>query len=204
MLCPFVFPFAHFSIRCCNHANGYSFTFFFHLFLLPIFIYFAKKVNPRCLQLYLSVCLFLSPSSFYYAGNPYSSFLQIWCQYISTLHIRILTTISLPPHPSAPGGGGMPGHSSQCGNTLSVTVPTSVTIDVLFAPFSVDCCISPHCHCCCRRCLSCLAAAMAVAIAATAAVTFAVTAAAVITAAINATAIVAVVAHNCRHSCRWL
>jgi hypothetical protein len=60
---------------------------------------------------------FLSPSSFYYAGNPYSSFLRIWRQYISSsLHIRISTTMSLPPPPSAPGGGGMPGHSGRRGN----------------------------------------------------------------------------------------
>ncbi len=178
--------------------------FFPPFFLSPIFVYFAKKVNPQCLQLYLFVCLFLSPSSFYYAGNPYSSFLRIWRQYISSLHIRISTTMSLPPHPSAPGGGGMPGHSGRCGNTLSVTVAISVAIAVLVVLFSVDCCISPHCHRCCRHCLRRLAAAMAVAIAATAAVAFAVTAAAVITAAINATAAVAVVAHNCRHSCHWL
>jgi hypothetical protein len=110
-------------------------------------------------------CLFLSPSSFYYAGNPYSSFLWIWHQYISSLHIRISTTMSLPPHPSAPGGGGMPGHYGRRGNTLSVTVTISVAIAVSVVPFSVDCCISPHCHRCCRRCLCRLAAAMAVAIA---------------------------------------
>jgi hypothetical protein len=90
---------------------------FFHLFLLPIFVYFAKKVNLWCLQLYL-FCLFLSLSSFYYAGNPYSSFLWIWGQCISSPHIRISTTMSLPPHPSAPGGGGMPGHSGRRGNKL--------------------------------------------------------------------------------------
>jgi hypothetical protein len=179
-------------------------SFFPPFFLSPIFVYFAKKVNPQCLQLCLFVCLFLSPSSIYYAGNPYSFFLRIWCQYISSLHIRISTIMSLPPHPSAPVGGGVPGHSGRRGNTLSVTVAISVTIAVLVVPFSVDCCISPHCHCCCCCCLCRLAAAMAVAIAATAAVAFAITAAAVITAPFNATAVVAVVAHKCRHSCRWL
>jgi hypothetical protein len=178
--------------------------FFSTFFLSPISVYFSKKVNPQCLQLYLFVCLFLSLSSFYYAGNPYSSFLWIWCQYISSLHICILTTMSLPPHLFAPGGGNMPDHSGRRGNTLSVTVVISVAIAVLVVPFSVDCCISPHCHRCCCRCLRCLAAAMTVAIAATAAIAFAVTAAAVITAAINATAVVPVVAHNCHHSCRWL
>jgi hypothetical protein len=178
--------------------------FFFPPFLSPIFVYFAKKVNPRCLQLYLFVCLFLSPSSFNYAGNPYSSFLQIWHQYISSLHICILTTMSLTPHPSAPGGSGMPGHSGQRSNTLSVTVTISVAIAVSVVPFSVDCCISPHCHRCRRRCLRRLVAAMAVAIAATAAIAFTITTAAVITAAINTTAVLAVVAHNCCHSCRWL
>jgi hypothetical protein len=154
-------------------------------------------------RVFLFVCvsvLFLR----YYAGNPYSSFLRIWRQYISSPHNRISTTMSLPPHPSAPGGGGMPGHSGRRGNTLSITVAISVAIAVSVVPFSVDCCISPHCHRCRRRCLRRLAAAMAVAIAATAAVAFAVTAAAVITAPFNATAVVAVVAHNCRHSCRWL
>jgi hypothetical protein len=33
--------------------------FFSTFFLSPIFVYFAKKVNPWCLQLYLFVCLFL-------------------------------------------------------------------------------------------------------------------------------------------------
>ncbi len=94
----------------------------------------------------------------------------------------------------------MPGHSGRRGNTLSVTDAISVAIAVSVVPFSVDCCISPHCHRCCRCYLRRLAAAMAVAIAATAAVAFAVTAAAVITAAINATAVVTLVAHNCRHS----
>jgi hypothetical protein len=121
-----------------------------------------------------------------------------------SLHICISTTMSLPPHPSAPGGGGMPGHSGQCSNMLSFTIAISVAIAVSVIPFLVDCCISPHCHCSCRHCFCCLAAAMAVTIAATAAVSFALTVAAVITATINATAVVAVVAHNCRHSCRWL
>jgi hypothetical protein len=98
----------------------------------------------------------------------------------------------------------MPGHSGRRGNTLSVTVAFSVAIADSVFPFSVDCCISPHCHRCCRRCLRLLTAAMAVAIAATAAIAFAITAAAAITAAINATAAVAVVTHNCRHSCHWL
>ena len=41
-------------------ANGYNFTFFFHLFfLLPIFVFFAEKVNPRWLQLNLFFLLFL-------------------------------------------------------------------------------------------------------------------------------------------------
>ncbi len=173
---------------------------FFHLFFIANFCLFSQKGKSSvltALQLYLFVCLFLSPSSFYYAGNPYASFLRIWRQYISSLHIRISTTMSLPPH-------GMPSHSGQCGNMLSITISISVAIAVSVVPFSVDCCISPHYHCCCRRCLCHLAAAMAVAIAATAAIAFAVTAAAVITAAINATATVAVVAHNCCHSCRWL
>jgi hypothetical protein len=174
--------------------------FFPTFFLSPIFVYLAKKVNPWCLQIYLFVCLFLSPSFFHYAGNPYSSFLWIWRQYISSLHNRILTTMSLPPHPSALGGGGVPGHSGRRGNTLSVTFTISVTITVLVVPFSVDCCMSPHCHHCCRRCLCCLAAAMAVSIAATAAAALAITAATVITAAINATAVITLVTHNCRHS----
>jgi hypothetical protein len=178
--------------------------FFSNYFFIANFVYFSKKVNPWCLQLYLFVCLCLSPSSFYYTGNPYSSFLWIWNQYISSLHIRISTTMSLPPHPSALGGSGMPCHSGRCGNTLSVTIAISVAIAVLVVRFSVDCCISPHCHCCRHRCLCCLAAAMAVAITTTAAIAFAVTAAAVITAAINATAVVAIVPHNCHHSCRWL
>ena len=69
---------------------------------------------------------------------------------------------------------------------LSVIVRVSIAIALSVVPFLVDCCISPHCHCCCHRYFCHLAAAMAVAIAATAAVAFAVTAAEVITAAINA------------------
>jgi hypothetical protein len=74
---------------------------------------------------------------------------------------------------------------------LSVTVVIFVAIAVSGVPFSDDFCISPHRHCCHRRCLCRLTAAIAVAIAATAAIAFAITAATVITAAINATAIVA-------------
>ncbi len=38
-------------------ANGYSFTFFSTFFLSPIFVYFAKKVNPRCLLELYPICL---------------------------------------------------------------------------------------------------------------------------------------------------
>jgi hypothetical protein len=36
-----------------HEPNGYRFTFFFTLFLSPIFVYFAEKVNPWWLQLNL-------------------------------------------------------------------------------------------------------------------------------------------------------
>jgi hypothetical protein len=103
---------------------------FFHLFFIANFCLFCQKGKSSVLTALPFFCLFLSPSSFYYAGNPYSSLLWIWRQYISSLHICISTTMSLPPHPSAPGGGGMPGHSGRRSNTLSVTVAISVAIAV--------------------------------------------------------------------------
>jgi hypothetical protein len=55
------------SLLSTPYANGYSFTFFSTFFLSPIFVYFPKKVNPRCLQLYsftfLFVCFCLRPLS---------------------------------------------------------------------------------------------------------------------------------------------
>jgi hypothetical protein len=132
---------------------------FFHLFLSPIFVYFAKKVNPRCLQLYLFVCLFLSPSSFYYAGNPYLFFgfgantfppsTSVYC---------ILTTMSLPPHPSAPRGGGIPGHSGRGGNKLYLMQQPPVAIALPPPPLTLPPPPPPRgtswaCHPC--RCCQC-------------------------------------------------
>jgi hypothetical protein len=94
-----------------THANGYSFTFFFHLFFIANFCLFCQKGKSLVLTALPFFCLFLSPSSFYYARNPYSSFLWIWRQYISSLRIHVSTTMALPPNPSALGGGGTHGHS---------------------------------------------------------------------------------------------
>jgi hypothetical protein len=88
----------YFCNKSCTDANGYSFTFFFHLFSSPIFVYFAKKVNPRCLQLYLLfVCFCLC---------PLSTRLGIFIFSLDLVPIHFLTPnphiASQPPCPSPP------------------------------------------------------------------------------------------------------
>jgi hypothetical protein len=69
---------------------------FFPPFFIANFCLFCQKVNSRCLQLYLFVCLFLSPSSFYYAGNPYLFF------GFGANTFPPSTSASRPPCPSPP------------------------------------------------------------------------------------------------------
>ncbi len=69
------------------NANGYSFTFFFHLFLSPIFVYFSKKVSPWCLQLYLFLFVFVSVL-----------FLLCW-ESLLLFSLDLARIHFLPPHP---------------------------------------------------------------------------------------------------------
>ena len=90
-----------------HEAGGYHCTFLFYIFF----------ITPSELHILL---YFLSSSSFYYAGNSYSSWSWFWRKYISSLHhICNLTTMSpSPPHPSGPGDSGSGGNSGlfcQCG-----------------------------------------------------------------------------------------
>ena len=68
----------------------------------------------------------LCSSSFYYAGNPYLSIFgygaKIRRPSVSVSSVptsaSLTTIMSFPPHPSAPGGGSVPGHSGRRGGKL--------------------------------------------------------------------------------------
>jgi hypothetical protein len=103
------------SFKTCTptQADGYRFTFFFHLFfLLPISVLFAEKVNPRWLQLNL---FFVSPTC-HHNLLCWESLLMLWRQDNSPSAHTISTIMSFPPPPSAPGGGGYHGRSGGRGN----------------------------------------------------------------------------------------
>ncbi len=85
--------------------------FFSTFFLSPILVYFAKKVNPRCLQLYLFFVFFCLRSLSTMLGILTLLFFGFCANTFPPS-----TSASGPPHPSAPGGGGMPGHSGRRGN----------------------------------------------------------------------------------------
>ncbi len=89
---------------------------FFPPFFIPNFCLFFQKGKSLVLTALPFFCFFLSPSSFFYAGNPYSSFLWIWRQFISSLHIRIS-----PPCPSHPTP--LPPEAAVC-LAILVTVAT--------------------------------------------------------------------------------
>jgi hypothetical protein len=90
---------------------------FFPPFFIANFCLFFQKGKFLVLTA-LPFCLFVFVSILFLLCWESLSFLWIWRQYISSLHICISTTMSLPPHPSAPGGSSMPGHSGRRGNKL--------------------------------------------------------------------------------------
>jgi len=77
-------------LRPVVQAEGYRITFFFTFFSSPIFVSFAEKANPPCLQLYPFFLLFLV--------TPHSTILGIRT-YISS---DMAPNMSSPPHPRPP------------------------------------------------------------------------------------------------------
>ena len=98
----------------------------FHLFFIANLCLFCRKGKSSVLTAQPFLLLHLCLSSLYYAGNPYLSIFgygtKIRRPSVSVSSVptsaSLTTIMSFPPHPSAPGGGSVPGHSGRRGGKL--------------------------------------------------------------------------------------